>query len=46
MSDVVLVKDRDLKKRWRCSNMKLWRMRKAGKLNSIQDRRHRGLAHQ
>jgi hypothetical protein len=33
---VVWFKDRELEKRWRCSGMKLWRMRKAGKLNSIQ----------
>ena len=36
MDDVVYLKDRDLEKRWRCSGMKLWRLRKAGKLNSIQ----------
>ena len=31
-----IVKDKDLKKRWRCSAMKLWRMRQDGKLNSIK----------
>ena len=36
MSEVLWFKDRELEKRWRCSGMKLWRMRKAGKLNSIQ----------
>jgi hypothetical protein len=29
-------KDQVLLQRWQCSPMKLWRMRKAGKLNSIQ----------
>jgi hypothetical protein len=33
---VVWFKDKELEKRWRCSGMKLWRMRKAGKLNSIK----------
>jgi hypothetical protein len=28
--------DSELRKRWRCSTMKLWRLRKAGKLHSIQ----------
>jgi hypothetical protein len=32
----VFYKDKDLRQRWQCSTMKLWRMRKAGKLNSIQ----------
>ena len=36
LDDVVYYKDKDLKKRWHCSGMKLWRMRKDGKLNSIQ----------
>ena len=36
VNEVVYYKDSDLQKRWRCSGMKLWRMRKAGKLNSIQ----------
>ena len=32
LDGVVYYKDKDLKKRWHC----LWRMRKDGKLNSIQ----------
>jgi hypothetical protein len=36
LDGVVYYKDKDLKKRWHCSGMKLWRMRKDGKLNSIQ----------
>ena len=30
MNEVEYVKDEVLKKRWKCSGMKLWRMRKAG----------------
>ena len=33
---VVYYKDKFLMQRWHCSAMKLWRMRKDGKLNSIQ----------
>jgi hypothetical protein len=36
MEDEVFSTDPELCSRWRCSPMKLWRMRKAGKLNSIQ----------
>jgi hypothetical protein len=36
VNEVVYYKDKELEKRWRCSSMKLWRMRRAGKLNSIQ----------
>jgi hypothetical protein len=36
VNEVVWLKDKYLKERWHCSDMKLWRMRKAGKLNSIQ----------
>jgi hypothetical protein len=36
VNEVVWFKDKYLKGRWHCSDMKLWRMRKAGKLNSIQ----------
>jgi hypothetical protein len=36
VNEVVWFKDKYLKERWHCSDMKLWRMRKAGKLNSIQ----------
>ena len=36
MNEVEYYKDKDLMKRWKCSGMKLWRMRRAGKLNSIQ----------
>jgi len=36
VNEVEYVKDEVLKKRWKCSGMKLWRMRKAGKLHSIQ----------
>ena len=27
------ITDAELKKRWRCSHMRLWRLRKAGKLS-------------
>jgi hypothetical protein len=36
VNEVVFYKDKDLQKRWHCSGMKLWRMRKDGKLRSIQ----------
>ena len=36
MNEVEYYKDKDLMKRWKCSGMKLWRMRRDGKLNSIQ----------
>jgi hypothetical protein len=36
VSAVVWFKDKYLKERWHCSDMKLWRMRRDGKLNSIQ----------
>ena len=36
MSEVVFYRDEELKKRWRCSSMKLWRLRRDGKLYSIQ----------
>jgi hypothetical protein len=36
VTEVVWYRDRELEKRWRCSGMKLWRLRKAGKLHSIQ----------
>ena len=33
--------DQQLKERWQCSEMKLWRMRKKGPASLHQDRRHR-----
>jgi hypothetical protein len=36
VSEVVFYRDEELKKRWRCSSMKLWRLRRDGKLYSIQ----------
>jgi hypothetical protein len=36
LDGVTYYKDPVLMQRWGCSPMKLWRMRKAGKLNSIQ----------
>lgn len=30
--DEVFLTDRELKQRWHCSDMKLWRLRNAGKL--------------
>jgi hypothetical protein len=35
-SCVVNFTDGELCQRWRCTPMKLWRLRKAGKLNSIK----------
>ena len=32
MEDRKFVHDAELRERWRCSDMKLWRLRKAGKL--------------
>jgi hypothetical protein len=32
----VFLTDQELAKRWRCSTMKLWRMRKAKRLHSFQ----------
>jgi hypothetical protein len=36
VAEVVFFRDKELEKRWKCSGMKLWRMRKAGILNSIK----------
>jgi hypothetical protein len=35
-AEKVFYTDEELRKRWKCSSMKLWRLRDAGKLKSVK----------